>query len=243
MKKNILFFSILFVLFFSISLYSQNIDSIMVKYTEAVGGRSNWDAVKTMKFTGYSTIMNMDIPYTQYVKRPGKWLIEINVQGMKILQCYDGANGWMVNPMAGKKTAEKTDEETTKLFRANALIGGKLLNIKEMGYTIELAGKEDMEGTEVYKIVLTDKDGVTSNYFLDVNTNLILKNISIVTRMGTEITTESTYSNYKKVKDVMISFLLDQKLTGAQFDSQKITIDKVEINTVIDDKIFQMPIE
>jgi outer membrane lipoprotein-sorting protein len=243
MKKNIFFHSVLFVLFFSISSYSQNIDSIMAKYTEAVGGRANWDAVKTIKFTGYSAIMNMDIPYTQYVKRPGKWLIEINVQGMKILQCYDGTNGWMVNPMAGKKTAEITDEETTKLYRANALIGGKLLNIKEMGYTVELAGKEDMEGIEVYKIILTDKDGVTSNYFLDANTFLILKNISTVKRMGTEITTESTYSNYKKVKDVIISFLLDQKLTGTQFDSQKITIDKVEINTEIDDKIFQMPVE
>jgi hypothetical protein len=241
MKKIIL--SVLLILFFSVSAYSQNLDSIMAKYTEAVGGRAHWDAVKSMKFTGYTTVMGMDIPYTQYVKRPGFWLIEIQVQGMKIIQAYDGSSGWMINPMAGKKKAEKTDEETSTLYKANALIGGKLLNVKEMGYSVELVGKENMDGTDVYKINLTDKDGVTSNYYIDANSYLILKSISQARTMGTEITSESTYRNYKKVNDVIISFLLDQKLTGAQIDSQKITIDKVEINVEIDDKIFQMPVE
>jgi len=215
----------------------------MAKYTDAVGGRSNWDAVKTIKFTGYATMMGMDIPYTQYIKRPGMWLIEFHVQGMKIIQGYDGTSGWMINPMMGSKKASKTDEETTKIFIANSLIGGKLLNIKEMGYTLELAGKEDMEGTEVYKINLTDKDGVVSNYYIDTGNYLIVKTVSKVTRMGMEIITENSYKNYKKVNDVMISFLCDQKLTGTQNDTQKITIDKVEINKDIDDKIFVMPVE
>jgi hypothetical protein len=243
MKKIIFYFSILLVFFLSTNLYSQNIETIIEKYTEAVGGRANWDGVKSMKFTGYTTVMGMDIPYTQYVKRPGFWLIEIQVQGMKIVQAYDGTSGWMINPMAGKKKAEKTDEETSKLYRANALVGGKLLNIKEMGYTVELVGKENMDGTDVYKINLIDKDGVTTVYFIDANSYLILKSISNAKTMGTEITSESTYKNYNKVNDVLISFLLDQKLTGAQIDSQKITIDKVEINVEIDDKIFQMPVE
>jgi hypothetical protein len=243
MKNKIIYLVVFISLIFSVNSYSQTIEDVLSKYTDAIGGRSSWDSVKTIKFTGYSTLMGMDIPYTQYVKRPGLWLIEIQVQGMKIVQGYDGTNGWMLNPMMGSKKAEKTDDATTKSYRTNSLIGGKLMNIKEMGYTVELEGKEDLDGKEVFKIKLTDKDGDVTTYFIDASSFLIIKNIAKVTRMGNEIISETTYSNYTKVNNVLIAFLSDQKLTGAQYDSQKITVDKVEINTNIDDKIFKMPAE
>jgi hypothetical protein len=243
MKNKIILLSLIFTIFFVIKGYSQNVDEILSKYFEATGGKANWEAIKSIKYTGYSNIMGMDIPYTQYVKRPGMWLIEIHVQGMKILQGYDGTKGWIVNPMTGSKNPTEADEETAKIFRNNALIGGKLYNINEMGFKVELIGKEDLEGKEVYKINLTDKDGAVSNFFIDANNYLIVKVISKVTRMGTEITNENYYTNYKKVNEVMISYLLEQKVTGAQYDSQTITIDKAEINAEIDDKIFKMPIE
>jgi outer membrane lipoprotein-sorting protein len=243
MKKLILSLVILIAILFSTNSYSQNIDSVLAKYSDAIGGRSNWDAVKTLKFTGYSNIMGMDIPFTQYVKRPGLWMIEIQVQGMKIIQCYDGTGGWMINPMMGSKKPSKTDDATTKSFKANSLIGGKLMNIKEMGYTVVLEGKEDLEGKEVYKLKLTDKDGEETIYFIDAASFLILNSSGKITRMGNEITTESTYSNYTKVENILIAFFTDQKLSGTQIDSQSITIDKVEVNVNIDDKIFKMPAE
>jgi outer membrane lipoprotein-sorting protein len=223
--------------------YSQNIDEVLSKYMEATGGKTNWENIKSIKYTGYSNIMGMDIPYTQYVKRPGMWLIEIYVQGEKIIQGYDGTKGWIVNPMSGSKKASEVDEETSKIFKYNALIGGKLYNIDNTGFTAELAGKEDLEGKEVYKINLTDKDGAVYNFFIDANSYLITKAISKVKRMGNEVITESLYNNYKKVEDVFISYLMEQKITGGQFDIQTVTIDKVELNTEIDDNIFKMPIE
>lgn len=243
MKKLIFAFAFAIIVLFTTDAFTQNIDSILSKYSEAIGGRSSWDSVKTLKITGYSTVMGMDIPFTQYVKRPGLWLLEIQVQGMKILQAYDGSSGWMVNPMMGSKKAQKTDEATTKSYKANSLVGGKLMNIKEMGYTVELEGKEDMDGKEVYRLKLTDKDGDVTSFFVDALSFLILKSSGKMIRMGNEITTETTFSNYTKVNNVLIAFLSDQKLTGTQIDSQIITIDKVEINVNIDDKIFKMPVE
>jgi hypothetical protein len=243
MKNKILLTGFLLAILFSVNSYSQSIDDVLSKYTDAIGGRSNWDAVKSLKFTGYMNIMNMDIPYTQYVKRPGLWLLEIQVQGMKIVQAYDGKSGWMINPMMGSKKPEKTEDEMTKTYKANSLIGGKLLNIKEMGYTAELIGTENVDGKEVYNIKLTDKDGEFTNYYIETATNLIYKTTAKLMRKGTEISTESVYSNYTKVNDVMIAFINDQKLTGAQNSSEMITVDKVEVNVNIDDKIFVMPAE
>lgn len=64
-----------------------------------------------------------------------------------------------------------------------------------------------------------------------------------MTRRGSEINSETFYSNYTKVNDILIPFIQDQKFEGAQSTSQMITVDKVEINTNIDDKIFVMPAE
>lgn len=243
MKNKILFFGIICSFCLSQIINAQTVDEVLSKYYEATGGKANWEAVKSLKYTGYSNIMGMDIPYTQYVKRPGMWMIEIYVQGMKIIQGYDGTKGWIVNPMTGSKKPTETDEATSKIFRNNTLIGGKLYNISEMGFTVELIGKEDLNGKEVFKINLTDKDGVVSNFFIDADNYLIVKTIGKVTRMGNEIITENSYSNYKKVNEVMISYLMEQKVTGTQYESQTVTVDKVEINVDIDDKIFKMPSE
>lgn len=243
MKNKIYILYLIIAIIFASNCYSQNTDEVLSKYYEATGGKTNWEKIKTMKYTGYSNIMGMDIPYTQYLKRPGKWLIEIYVQGMKIIQGYDGTKGWIINPMTGSKKPTETDEETTKIFRNNALIGGKLYNINEMGFTVELIGKEDMDGKEVYKVNVTDKDGVVSNFYLDAVSYLVLKTVSKVTRMGNDIVTENNYSNYKNVNEVMISFLMEQKVSGAEYDTQTVTIDKVEINAEIDDNIFSMPKE
>jgi hypothetical protein len=243
MKTKIAYLFVVLSMIFAVNIYSQTVEDILSKYTDAIGGRANWDSVKTLKFSGYSTLMGMDIPFTQYVKRPGLWMIEIQVQGVKITQAYDGTGGWMVNPMMGSKKAEKVDDATAKSYKANSLVGGKLMNIKEMGYTVELEGKEDLDGKEVYKLKLTDKDGDVSKYYIDATTFLIAKSESKTVRMGNEILSETTYSNYTKVNNILIAFLSDQKLTGAQYDSQKISVDKVEVNVNLDDKIFKMPAE
>lgn len=241
MKKKILLLGFIFTIIFISNGYSQTVDEILSKYYEATGGKTNWDAIKSIKFTGYTSIMDMDIPYTQYVKRPALWLIEIYIQGKKILQGYDGKKGWIINPMMGSDKPTETDEETTKIFRNNALIGGRLYNIDAMGYIVDFIGKEDLDGKEVYKINVTDKDSAVTNFFIDANSYLILKTISKIKRMGNEIIAENYYSNYKKVNEIMIAFIMEQKLSGGQAQSQTVTIDKAELDLEIDDKIFKMP--
>lgn len=243
MKKNIFLIGFIFSIFIFGNCFSQNIDQVLQKYYEATGGKANWEAVKSIKITGFSNIMGMDIPYTQYVKRPGKWMIEIFVQSAKIVQAYDGSKGWMINPMTGSKKPAETDDETTKIFINNSLIGGKLYNIDEMGFKVELAGKEDLNGKEVYKVNVTDKDGVVTVFYIDADTYLITKSNSKITRMGNEFTTEIFYSNYKKVNDLMFAYLLDQKVTGSQIENQTVNIDKIEIDSDISDDIFKMPTE
>ena len=50
-----------------------------------------------------------------------------------------------------------------------------LWTIKEKGNTVELVGKEDLEGTPVYKLKVTLKTGEVRYFFLDAENYLDLK--------------------------------------------------------------------
>ncbi len=242
--KNVkLVLSLIFVLFFISNGFAQTADEIIDKHIDAIGGISKIDSVKSQKVTGFMSMQGMDIPITIYLKNNEMILVEIYVQGMKILQGYDGKMGWMINPMTGSKKPEKMDDETAKSLKEEADLGGKLLKYKEKGYTAEFVGKEDMEGTDVYNIKITDKDGESTNFLIDAGSYLILKSKAKRKVMGKTVESETTFGNYKKIEGMVMPFLIESKVTGMDVGSQKVLIDKVEFNVNLDDEIFKMPAE
>ena len=230
-------------LFFFLNGLAQTADEIIQKNIDATGGKSNWETIKTMKVTGYVGMGGMDFAITQYTKAPDKSLLEIIIQGMTMKQGYDGTTGWMINPMMGSKKPENVDDETAIEFKERGNIGGRLMNYKDEGTTAELLGKEDLEGTEVFKIKLTEKSGKVINYFFDTKNYMVLKEKQIVKRNGKEYNTETTMSNYKTVNNVQMPYTMEINTEGSQIGSQTVTLDKIEMNVDIDDNIFKMPAE
>jgi hypothetical protein len=143
----------------------------------------------------------------------------------------------------GSKKPEKVDDETAIEFKERGNIGGRLMNYKDEGTTAELLGKEDLEGTEVFKIKLTEKSGKVINYFFDTKNYMVLKEKQIVKRNGKEYNTETTMSNYKTVNNVQMPYTMEINTEGSQIGSQTVTLDKIEMNVDIDDNIFKMPAE
>jgi len=245
MKTIKFLFSFLFLLLFVSFLKAQTVEEIYQKYSDTMGGKTAWDAVKSLKATGYATMGGMDFAFTQTSKRPNKVLLEIIIQGMTMKQVYDGTTAWMINPFSGSKKPEKVDEDMARQFKNMAKIGGELLNYVEYGDKIELLGKEDYEGTQVYKVKLVETDGTEITYFLDAEKFTELKTISKLQMSGKEIESTTIYSNYKDVNGLKIPFTMEIKTKGGQTmgDGQTIRIDKVETNVDVEDAIFVMPAE
>jgi hypothetical protein len=242
--KNIIFGFIL-ILSFSISAFSQSADEIVKKYINSVGGKEKWDAISIEKKTGKLSMNGMEFPIISSSKRPNLNYTEVSIQGMTMKQAYDGNTGWMINPMTGSTKAEKMDEDMTKAMRNKAIIGGQLLNYKDLGCTIELAGKEKLDAAEAFNIKLTNKEGDIVNYYIDVESYSLIKSTSKVKRMGQEYSSETLYSDYKPVGNVIACFTIETKIAGMEEmgGSQKIIIDKIEYNVEIDDSIFTMPVD
>jgi len=239
MRKAILLLAALFLLAGVMS--AQTVDEIIAKNTAAKGGLAKIKAVQSLRITGSAEIGPMQAGFVLTQKRANKMRNEISIQGMTMIQAYDGANGWGVVPFTGKKDPEPMSADDLKEAREEADIDGPLVDYKQKGHTVELIGKEKTEGTDAYHLRITLKDGNVRDLFLDADSFLEIKAIGRVTRQGTETVVETALGDYKEVEGLMVAFSIEQHQQGGQGPSQKITISKVEFNVPIDDGFFKMP--
>jgi hypothetical protein len=231
-------------LFATVSVSSQTAEEIVNKNVKAMGGKDKLNAIKSMKMSGKLKVQGMELPMTMYLKKPNTMRSETTVQGMNIISAYESKSktGWMINPLSGDKKAQKMNQEqTTEMEDTGDMMVGPLTNYKEKGSTVELIGKEDMEGTEVFKIMLTKKNKDVVYYYIDASTFLILKETSKVKFQDKEIEAETYYSNYKTINGITLATTSEQK-SGGQLQEQ-ITMDKIEFDVPMDDALFAMPAE
>ncbi len=241
MKKiNHFLFTCFFMLVISSSGYPQSVDELIDNYAEAMGGADKLLSIQTLKLTGNYSGNGLEIPMVTIVKRDGKARMDLTYQGMNMTRACDQNTGWMINPLQGNKEADKLPAEEVKEMKKRAEIEGELINYKKKGYKAELLGKDDFEGTEVYKIRITDKDGDKTYYFMDVSTYLILKDNAKRKVGEKEILSETLYGNYQKTDGVMFPMSIEFKEVGDN-QGQKVTIEKVETNVSVDDSFFKMP--
>ena len=101
-------------------------------------------------------------------------------------------------------------------------------------------GKEEVEGTPVFKLKLTKKNGKIIYFFIDAENFIELK--SQMTRTigeGQEMTLETFFGDYKEVAGVMSAHSLKMKMNGN--DQGNIVVDSIEYNVPLDDNFFKMP--
>lgn len=232
LKINFIF--IFTILITSVSL-CQTADEVIDNYISAIGGIDKIKSIKTVKINGHYPQGSINIPFVEYIKVPDKIKIEVTRQGLTSQTAYDGTIGWRLNPFRGVKIPEKITAENTKDLKKEADFEGELIDYRKKGSKAEYLGIDDFEGSDVYKIKLTDSDGEAATYFIDKVTNLILKKSVRRKIKEKEQKIETVYSVYKSVDGYLMPFSIESA-GGA-------VIDKVEFNLEIDDGIFNMPEE
>lgn len=239
MFSKILSFSFIFIIFLTLATSAQTLDEILKQYYDARGGYDKIKSATTIKSTGKQTVQGIEIPFTILQKRPQQLRVEATVQSQTIIQGYDGETAWMVNPLTGSTDPQILPEEQARNIIEQADMDGSLVDYKEKGHAVELIGKEDMEGTAVYKLKVTLKNGDIRYNYLDAEYFLELKVVAKIIRQDTEIEAETFYSDYKEVNGQMIPHAFETKRGGTTIS--QITIDSVEMDVDMDDAIFKMP--
>jgi hypothetical protein len=220
---------------------AQTVDELIAKNIEAKGGLTKIKAVKSMRATGKMIGgPGMEFPFVMVSKRPKSTRLEFTFQGMTGMQVYDGKTAWASMPFMGKKEPEVMPPDQSKEIEEQADFDGPLMDYKEKGHTVELVGKDQVEGADAYKLKVTLKGGDVRTIYLDAETYLEIKVEAKRMVRGTEMEGESLLSDYKEVGGMMMAHLIDSGAKGSPM-RQKLVIDKIELNPEIDDAIFAMP--
>ena len=234
----------LFLLVLVLATRAQTADEILNKYYENTGGIEKWKSLQTRKGVGKMNMQNMDFPITMYEKAPAKQRIEFSVQGLQIVQAYDGTDAWMINPMQGGTTAVKLTDEEAKEFKDNEF-EDEFIDYKKKGHSVELKGTEEIDGVKCHKIELVknknnDKEDVTEIHYFDAENFVPIMVVSYAKSGAVKGQEIKTYlSDYQEVNGLMMPFFIEAKMNGQTV--RKITIDNQTVNEPIEDTLFAFP--
>jgi hypothetical protein len=118
------------------------------------------------------------------------------------------------------------------------MIASQLMDYKSRGHQVELLGQEDVGSAKAYKIKLTNKDdGKVTTYFIDATSSLVIKSKGKVELQGAEVEVETSFSDYKDFGGLKFTMSRTQTIEGQTF--REVKYDTVELNPVIDEKIFE----
>jgi outer membrane lipoprotein-sorting protein len=225
----------------SLSAFGQTADEIVSKYIKAIGGADKLAAVKSVRATGkFIGGGGFEAVIVNENKRPDKVRNEFSLQGMTSISAYDGKTGWKLNPFGGKKDAETMNDDEVKSILEAADIDGPLVNAAAKGNKIEYVGKEDYEGSDVYKLKVTMPNGTIKHFYLDAEYYIPIKVETRRIIRGNEVEFEQILGAYKQVDGVYFPFSTEYGAIGGSSHSIY-NFDKIEVNPVIDDSRFAMP--
>ena len=218
------------------------VDELVAKNLEAKGGAAALEAIKTIRFDGRLLINQgqVELKYTETKKRPGQVRTDAVLQGMNLVQAYNGTNGWKIYPIYGRKDPEKMSGDEAKSLVEDAEIGGPLENWKAEGKTVTYLGTEDVEGTAAHKLKVVRKNGDINYVYLDPDFFLEIRVIDQRTEQGAKVEVETDLGDYEKINGVYFPFSIEAGSKGST-DKQKTIIEKAEANIPVDDSIFEFP--
>lgn len=223
-------------------LHAQTVDEIIAKNIEAHGGAAKLKAIQSMKASGKAEIgPGMQAPAVQYQKRPHLIRREVTFQGMTMVQAYDGTDAWQIIPFQGKKDPELMPADERDEMIDESDMDGPLMDYAAKGNKVESLGKDKLEGTDVYKLKVTLKDGAVETVYIDTDSNLEVRVDTERMVRGTMHKTTTVIGDYQQIDGVAEPFSFESSDADHPDQKAKITMDKIEFNIPMDDSMFKMP--
>ena len=229
---------------------AQSVEEIIENYFENTGGLEAWKSLEGIKINAKFNQQGMEFPVAIYQLKDGRQMSVISFQGQEFKQgVYDGEVLWNTNFQTMK--AEKSDAEATANMQLDANdFPDSFVDYKEKGYTVELLGTEEFDGTETFKVKLvkepvtidgTQEDNVSYYYFDTENFVPLGMQAEIRTGQAKGMTSEVVFSDYQEVEGLYFAFSLSQGIKDGP--SNPITVESIELNPEVDDAAFAFPEE
>ncbi|MBK6665501.1 MAG: insulinase family protein [Saprospiraceae bacterium] len=205
--------------------------SVIEDYIEALGGSAKLKAVKTLQLGMKASMMGQEASFETYQMAPDKYASKMQMMGMVVQeQKYNGVKA-SVGQM-GKNQILTEGSELAEIKKQAILF--EQLRYNTTGYKMELKGIENVEGSNCYKLVVTDPMEKQTTEFYDVKSGLLMRTVSASEKMTMTI----DYKDYKAVDGIMIPHT--SSISGVMPTALVMEATNVAINKEISPDTFKV---
>lgn len=202
-------------------------EKVIDNYINALGGVAKLNSVNDVAINATIKVQGMELALLTKQKAPNKISIE-TLMGEVVLskQIFDGEKGLMV----AQGQQKQLEGEELESMKYGAMLFPEL-KYTELGYKLNLVGKDKLDGEDVYKIVVTNPIEKTTTMYFNIRSGLKVKEIS-TNQMGTSTI---IYGDYESVNGVQYPMTLSQSMGPQIFE---VKVNSVKVNKGIDDSVF-----
>lgn len=221
---------------------AQTAEELVGKNLAARGGAAALDAIESVKFNG--TVIfpgDFQLTYEEVRTKGGGVRVDMALQGLTLVQGWDGKTGWRINPFEGRKDAERMSDDEARSLADIGSIRGPLQRAATQESTVTYLGREDFDGTDTYKLKVTEKDGDEFVYLLDPDTMLEVKMVETRKIRGAPQVFEYEFGDYEKVAGVYFPMSVESWTPGQSNNRQRTVIASGTANVPAPASLFALP--
>jgi hypothetical protein len=217
----------------TVNAVAQTADEVIQKHVAAIGGADAWRKVNTLKMTGAVKVQGMEIPVVVIATHNVGSRVNISAMGMDGYIITTPTAGWTFMPFAGQTKPEPMTGDALKMAAEELDLQNDLVDYAKKGHKVELQGKEDIEGTECFKLHLTTKAGQDKTLYIDPSNYYVVREVSKVTVDGKEQEGAENFSNYTKLPEGIVIPMSSEGPMGPM------TFTSVEVNKPVEASTFE----
>lgn len=219
------------LLLLGVPVAAQDVNTIISNYIEALGGTDALNAVTTLRLTGtleFSPSGRYGVTISKM--RPNLHRYEVDYNGKKVVEGFDGTNVWSIDQFSGinSPTLMENEIQASKI-KSEADIISPLVAWKDRGYRVEYLGSQMMDGVESLRLKITFPDDYATEYILGSHDHLPRQFIRLERHnpRGRANTIKILISDYRRTGKVLFA----HRYEIHKWNQKSIlTIARIEIN-------------
>jgi len=227
----------------TIMVEAQTLESILAGYHKAIGGKDKYpmQSAVIIKAQTQGGGGGEKRPMTFTLKSPNSSRMDLVIQaGLTYTMAYDGKQAWSIQPWTGSMDPQPMNADDARdAGRTIKLIWNDLITEGKGGSTLSYEGKDEIEGSEVYKILAKHPDGSEITYYLDIDSYLIIKWTTRSMNAGVTEESDMFLGEYQVIDGRTMPFAFESKMNGETMSSTY--VKEYQFNASVQDALFTMP--
>lgn len=219
--------------------HAQTVDDIIARHLASRGGREASRMVESQRMTGTVYTSGIELAMALVTRRPNlsrqELTIDIPGQGVvPILNVFDGAKAWTVNPMAGGAEAMEVSGRDAENMRDQSEFDSPLIDYKAKGHDVQLIGVEAVGTRRAHRLKLTRPGRPVTHYFIDAETGVELR---ITSEAAGSAVIE--FSDHRPIGGALVAHHIRVQQPGQP--EVDVVVKSVEFNVPTSDSMFRRP--